>query len=170
MEKILFVGDSLIAYYDWQQRFPQFDCVNLGLPGETVAGCLGQVPQVAYRHPEADRLVVMIGTNNLVNSDYAFVGQYEGLLAALHKAYPAATVAACSLLPLQLSWLAPDTAARMNELLKDLANPDWSVYLDIYASFQAVDTASCFSEDGVHLSAEGYRRWAAVLADWLQVD
>lgn len=167
MEKVLFVGDSLIAYYDWQQDFPALSCVNLGVPGETVAGCRSQVPQIVVRHPRADLVVVMIGTNNLVMSEFGFLADYEALLAGLHDGYPQASIVVCSLLPLQLHWLAPGAAERLNDLLKELANQDWGVYLDICASFHAGETASCFSEDGVHLSDEGYRRWSAVLAECL---
>ena len=167
MQKILFVGDSLIAYFDWQQRFPAFDCVNLGVPGETVAGCRSQVSRIAERHSEADMVVVMIGTNNLVMSEFGFLGEYEQLLADLHDAYPQATMVVCSLLPLQLAWLAPTAAPRLNDLLKGLAKQDWGEYLDICASFLEDDPGSCFAEDGVHLSDEGYRRWASVLAGWL---
>lgn len=167
MAPTLFVGDSLIAYYDWQARFPELHCVNLGLPGDSVAGCLARLPGIVRRQPGAEQVVLMIGTNNMVNSDYAFVGLYERLLDELHHAYAGAGVVVCSLLPLQLPWLAPDTADRLNDHLKALAKPDWAVYLDICASFQAAETSSCFLEDGVHLSDEGYRRWSAVLADRL---
>lgn len=168
MRKILFVGDSLIAYCDWQHHFPGLSCVNLGLPGETVAGCCHQVPQILSRHPQADLVVLMIGTNNLVMSDFAFLADYERLLADLHAGYPEATIVVCSLLPLALAWLAPGAVERLNDLLKELANQDWCVYLDICESFTAGDTSSCFVEDGIHVSAEGYRRWSALLADWLK--
>jgi lysophospholipase L1-like esterase len=167
VQKILFIGDSLIAYCDWQNHFPGFSCVNLGLPGETVAGCRGQVPQVVDRHPKADLIVLMIGTNNLVMSQFDFLAEYSQLVADLHGSYPEATIAICSLLPLELPWLAPSAVERLNDPLKELANQDWGVYLDICESFKARETSSCFVEDGVHLSAEGYRRWLAVLADWL---
>ena len=167
MENILFIGDSLIAYYDWQQRFPGFNCLNLGVPGETVAGCRAQVPQIFSRYPHADLVVVMIGTNNLVMSEFGFLAEYEQLLGELHKNYPEASIVVCSLLPLQLPWLAPGAVERLNDLLKELAKQDWGVYLDICESFQAEEPVACFVEDGVHLSDEGYRRWSAVLEHWL---
>lgn len=167
MKKILFIGDSLIAYCDWQGHFPGFSCVNLGVPGETVAGCRSQVPQILSRQPQADVVVLMIGTNNLVMSEFGFLGEYEALLADLHGGYPQASIAVCSLLPLDLPWLASGAVERLNDLLKELAKQDWGVYLDICESFNVGETSSCFVEDGVHLSNEGYRRWSAILADWL---
>ncbi len=167
MQQILFIGDSLIAYYDWQHHFPAFTCVNLGMPGETVAGCCSQVPQMVGRYPRAELLVVMIGTNNLLHSDFAFLGHYERLLAALHDSYPQATIAVCSLLPLQLPWLAPGAVERLNDILQEFARQEWGVYLDICASIKAGGSSSCFAEDGVHLNKEGYRRWSLVLGHWL---
>jgi lysophospholipase L1-like esterase len=168
VQKILFVGDSLIAYFDWQECFPDYSCVNLGVPGQTVAGCQGQVAQIIERHPRTDIVVLMIGTNNLIMSEYGFLGDYEQLLGDLHDAYPNAVILACSLLPLELPWLAPSAVGRLNDILKELANQDGGVYLDICEAFLAGETRACFVEDGVHLSNEGYRRWSAVLADWLR--
>jgi lysophospholipase L1-like esterase len=165
--KILFLGDSLIAYDDWQRRFPACVCVNLGLPGATVADCLARLAEVIHHHPRADMVVVMVGTNNLLMSEFGFLGQYEALVADLRAGYPRAVIAVCSLLPLPLSWLAPGAVARLNGLLKELAKQGGGVYLDICASFMAGGTRDCFAADGVHLSEEGYRRWTALLADRL---
>jgi len=33
---ILFIGDSLTEFFDWQKRFPGHKVVNLGSAGETV--------------------------------------------------------------------------------------------------------------------------------------
>lgn len=167
MKKILFVGDSLMAYCDWQRHLPGFSCVNLGVPGETVAGCLGLVPQVLERHNEADVVVLMIGTNNLVMAEFGFLRDFEQLIADLHAGYPQAVIAVCSLLPHNLPWLAPSAVDRLNDLLKELANQDGCVYLDICASFRAAGTGSCFVEDGIHVSDEGYLRWSALLSEWL---
>lgn len=167
MKKILFVGDSLMAYCDWQRYLPGFACINLGVPGETVAGCLASVPQVLRRHGEADVVVLMIGTNNLVMSEFGFLADYERILADFHAGYPQAVIAICSLLPHNLPWLAPNAVGRLNALLKELANQDCCVYLDICESFRAAGVSACFVEDGVHVSDEGYRRWSTVLGSWL---
>jgi hypothetical protein len=37
---ILFLGHSLIEFFDWQKRFPDHLAVNLGKAGESVEGLL----------------------------------------------------------------------------------------------------------------------------------
>lgn len=145
---ILFAGDSLIAYHDWQRDFPGYACVNVGVPGATVAGCRGQVPEILRHHPQADLVVVMIGTDNLVIAGFGFLSEYEELLADLHGSYPQATIAVCSLLPRALPWLAPGVVERLNDLLKELANQDWGVYLDICSILHGWRTILFFGRQG----------------------
>lgn len=164
--KVLFIGDSLIAYYDWQHRFPECRCVNLGLPGATVADCLARRAEIIQRHPRADMVVVMVGVNNLLMADFGFLGGYEALVAALRTGYPQAVIVVCGLPPLALPGLAPGAVARLNGLLKELAKQGGGVYLDIQASLTA-GGPGCLAEDAIHLSAEGYRRWSALVAEQL---
>ncbi len=163
VERILFIGDSLIAFYEWQEYFPQFDCVNLGVPGETVAGWQGLTAQVGERYPEAQYLVVMLGTNNICQQDYGFFGDYRTLLDELRCLYPEGKIVVCSLLPHILPWLAETAVSRLNEALALLVYERGDVFLDLYPHF--VDQRhSCFLEDGVHLAEMGYRIWSDLLA------
>jgi lysophospholipase L1-like esterase len=43
-------------------------------------------------------------------------------------------------------------------------------YLDVFAAFapDGLVDSSCFLEDGVHLTNEGYKRWAVVMEDLLE--
>ena len=119
-KRILFVGDSLIAFLDWQVYFSAFECVNLGVPGETVEGWRGLVRQAASRYAEATYLVVMLGANNLCQQNYGFLSSSEMLLADFRKFYPETKMIVCSLLPHALPWLHDSTVVRLNESLQDM--------------------------------------------------
>ncbi len=47
-EKFVFIGNSLVADFDWQARMPFFDVTNLGIPGETTQDLLemGRIAQI----------------------------------------------------------------------------------------------------------------------------
>ncbi len=46
MKNIVFIGDSLTGYFDWQKRFPDYDVKNLGIGGETVEGLMGRMDRI----------------------------------------------------------------------------------------------------------------------------
>ncbi len=172
VKKILLLGDSLFAFYNWQLRLPAYDIVNQGVPGETVAGLLRRLPGEVSAAGEPDTVFIMIGTNNLAMDDYTFLPEYGAILHRLSDLLPKAGVVITSLLPLRLSWLAESAVARLNKSLLELARRFGVDYLDVYDAFTPGGKAdsSCFLEDGVHLTDEGYQRWSDVLEIFLQGD
>ena len=42
----LFLGDSLIADFDWQARMHHFKILNYGVPGETAQGLRNRIPSM----------------------------------------------------------------------------------------------------------------------------
>lgn len=43
----LFLGDSLIADFNWQARMHHFKILNRGVQGETAQGLLNRIPEIA---------------------------------------------------------------------------------------------------------------------------
>ena len=48
-ETFLFLGDSLIADFDWQERMHHFEIINYGVPGETAQGLLNRIPSITEK-------------------------------------------------------------------------------------------------------------------------
>ena len=169
VRKIVLLGDSLFAFYDWQRRFPDCVIVNRGVPGETVAGLLARVADEVRFAETADMVIIMIGTNNLAMDDYAFLADYGGILHRLRDLLPESRLVVTSLLPLRLHWLGANAVTDINVLLLELAGRLGADYLDVFDAFapDGIVDGACFLEDGVHLTDEGYKRWAMVLEDFL---
>ncbi len=172
---ILFIGDSLIEFFDWQQEFPAHRVTNLGRAGETVEGLLSRLNRTCGQIGKADMIVLMTGTNNIGMEDYAFGPGYEEILKIFAEKFPKAERIATSLIPLRLPWLDETAVPRMNVLLRDLVLRQGATYLDLYQVFtsgrrNADDTcfARYYLDDGVHLSAQGYRAWAGILAPLIE--
>ncbi|MCF6291086.1 MAG: GDSL-type esterase/lipase family protein [Desulfobacterales bacterium] len=171
---LLFIGDSLIEFCNWQDRFPEHQVTNLGRAGETVEGLLTRLESVCRRHGQADRIVLMTGTNNIGMEDYGFPVNYEKILGRLHEQYPRAALIVTSLLPLRLPWIGDSAVPRLNRELEKLCTNLNATFHDLYHRFTAnrptADDrcfASYYLEDDVHLSERGYAVWAQSLAPLL---
>lgn len=169
-KKILLLGDSLFAFYDWRKRFPDYVMINRGVPGETVAGLRSTVADLVKGAEDVDVVIVMIGTNNLAMDDYTFLPDYGGILHRLNDLLPKSRLVVTTLLPLRLKWLPEKAVVKLNLLLREMTERFKADYLNVYDAFAPNGTvdARCFLADGVHLTDEGYRRWAEVLEDFFQ--
>ena len=160
---ILFLGDSLIEYFNWQARFPGHSVTNAGLAGESVGGLLARAAKIKDRCPEADMVFIMSGTNNIAMGDADFIDAYRDIIAGLSSAYPSARIFLNSLLPSGADFMDSGSIMKVNALLEELAGKCGAVYLDIYRLFADENNRaerSCLLDDGVHLSARGYALWS----------
>ena len=167
--QLLFLGDSLVEFHNWQTCFPVHRVVNAGRAGETVAGLLANLPLHLRRCPDPERVVIMIGTNNLLREEYGFLPEYAEILNILSSTLPPARITVTSLPPIRAAHLAPSVVPRLNEGLLRLSQQKKVAFLDLCAAFNtgAPDAAACFAEDGVHFSDLGYTIWSAWLASVL---
>ena len=164
--RLLFLGDSLVAFYDWQRRFPEHAVVNGGRAGETVAGLLATLPSLLRRCPEPEQVCIMIGTNNLLREEYAFWPEYAKILDALGSTLPSQRITVTSLPPVRAAHLAPSAVSRVNDGLRQLSREKKAAFLDLFSAFhtEAPAVEACFAEDGVHFSDLGYTIWSGRLA------
>ena len=165
--EFLFIGDSLIEFFNWQRRFPNVQVYNFGAAGETAEGLLSRLPNIIRRIAAPDLVMIMTGTNNIAMEDYTFLFTYEKIIGMLQKHYKRAAIVMTSLLPIELFFLG-DAIPRVNRRLKDIARDRNIIFLDLYPLFLSADSkaiSAYYEADGVHLSAKGYEIWAGALAD-----
>jgi lysophospholipase L1-like esterase len=166
-EQYLFLGDSLIEFFDWQRRFPDRQVYNFGRAGETTEGLFSRLPHIIARFRSPTMVMIMTGTNNIAMEDYGFLFTYEKIITLLQKNYGQATLVMTSLLPMDLFFLG-DAVPRVNKRLRNIARKMNIFYLDLYPIFLGDDTkpvTAYYEADGVHLSQEGYDVWAKALED-----
>lgn len=166
-EPFLFIGDSLIEFFNWQKRFPDRKIFNGGIAGETTEGLLARLPNVIQQVPSPGLVMIMTGINNVAMEDYAFLFTYEKIISRLQQVYSQAPIVITSLLPVNLYFLG-DAVPRLNRRLKDTARKSNTIYLDLYPLFVDNDSriiSSYYEPDGVHLSGTGYEIWAKALEE-----
>ncbi|UCH81027.1 MAG: hypothetical protein JSW20_00050 [Nitrospiraceae bacterium] len=160
---VLFLGDSLIEYFDWQARFPGHRIGNFGIAGESVQGLLSRVMNIKESFSDAGMVIVMSGINNIAMGDDDFIRFYRFVIERLQSSYPEAVITACSLLPVNMDFICNDTIIRVNRALYELVKETGIEWLNIFERF--IDTrgrviTEYLLEDGVHVSNEGYAIWS----------
>jgi len=159
-KEIIFIGDSLIEFYDWAARFPGHRAHNMGRAGETVEGLLSRLGRVIGEWPEPDMVFIMSGANNVAMEETGFIAEYREIIRKIKARFPKARVYVQSLLPMLLPWVAPEMITHTNEYLKKLAREAGARYLDVHGLFVEAGARECLLEDGVHVSERGYEIWS----------
>jgi lysophospholipase L1-like esterase len=168
--KILFLGHSLVEYFDWQGRFPGHTVYNLGIAGETTGGLLARTGRAAQDYPDVDTVLVMTGTNDVLMGDHSFLDIYRLLAEKLRRSHPEARIVLHSVLPAHPEWIDPSALDGINDEICEIAHEKGAEFFDLTARFLDASgkvRLELLLEDGVHLSAEGYRVWSEALEEFL---
>ncbi len=156
MAELVFIGDSLIEYYDWAARFSEHRVHNLGWSGETVEELRDRLELVITRIQAPDLIFIMSGTNNVAMEDPGFIRPYREIIHKFQVAFPGARILVQSLPPIILPWFNPELVNQANENLRALAAETGTSFIDVHAIFEQAGIGDCLVEDGVHISNKGY--------------
>jgi lysophospholipase L1-like esterase len=162
-KNLIFIGDSLTQWFDWNRRFPDYQVHNLGISGETVEGLLGRRDRIRSQIEEPAHIFLMTGINNIANGQSDIIAPYRELVRNLTTWYKQSTIVLQSILPVTLEWTSNDVIKNANRQIEQLASEQGAEYLDIYSLFvdeKGNPRPGYLSDDGVHLAAKGYKAWA----------
>ncbi len=167
-ESIAFVGDSLIAGGRWDEWFPDFEVINLGVAGSTTDDLLSRLSEVVQANP--DELVLLIGTEDLSRrgSVEHIVRNIETALVTLRKELPGTRLLLVSILPRGREFA--DRIHEANRHLWQFVATVHGQYLDMWPAL-AVDGRQlnpAYTADRLHLNDEGYEAWLAELRPALE--
>jgi lysophospholipase L1-like esterase len=166
-KNLVFIGDSLTEYFDWQERFPEYRVINLGISGEPVEGLLDRLDRVRSRINDPDIIFVMTGINNIAMEQYDISGDYKEIVSKLTSWFKNSKIVVQSVLPVRLEWVNNNVIKDINRHLKKIADEFSAEYLDVYGLFidsHGKPMRENLLDDGVHLSEKGYEVWAGAVA------
>ena len=165
--KNVILGNSIVHYWGgahriengkkvWQEKMMGY--LNMGCGWDRIENVLWRVYHGALDGYEAERVVVMIGTNNLgTDTDEDIIAGLEHLLEAIRQRQPKARIRVVGLLPRRgQEQRVKDVNVRMRAMA-ELGGYD---YVDVGASLVQQDgkiVEACFT-DGLHPNEEGYGR------------
>lgn len=169
---IVFIGDSLVAYFPHNMLDSALQVQWMGIPGDTSQGVLERLDHVIRLKPR--KLVLHVGINDEMLIDFTpemtikTIGQ---IIDELEEALPDMVVIVVSLTPINhidfphgtyVIDRSPKFAVKVNEGLTKLKH---IIYLDLYHALLDDHDAlkRLWTTDGIHLSQSGYQIYAKLL-------
>lgn len=166
---IVFLGDSLTDGARWDELLPGLPTKNRGINADTTRGVLARLDEILAGRPAA--IFLLIGTNDLpffaYRSDRSILMTYEEILQRCKQDSPNTRIFVQSLFPRQRRFAR--RICRLNERLIALAGKHACVYVDIYTRLTTPQGTLQpeLTNDGLHLLAEGYRRWVDAISEYV---
>ena len=168
---VVFVGDSLTERVKWNELFPHLQTKNRGISSDTTEGVLARLDSVVQTEPK--KIFIMIGINDIAQgkSMQDAIYNYENIISSLKETLPKSEIYIQSVLPVSGSYKNFNkSVVQYNDLLKVIVEEQSVTYIDLWSEF--LDEQGMLKEeysyDGIHLSADGYRKWREIISTYIE--
>lgn len=169
---IVFLGNSITFWAEWNELLGNRHVKNRGIPGDTSFGVLERLDEVTSGKPA--KVFLLIGINDLARNIPADVllRNFSRIIRRMKSESASTRIYIQTILPTNNSFnklpnhCNKDALIRkLNSELLKLAQEEHVFFIDLYSHF-ADQTGKLKKEltwDGVHLTQEGYEKWADIL-------
>ncbi len=169
---VIFLGNSITAGTDWSELLQLPTARNRGISGDISFGVLERLDEVIEGHPA--KVFILIGINDISRNipDSIITANHRKMVQRIKKASPKTKIYLQTLLPTNNSFTKfPNHynkeahIAAVNEGLRRIAKEEKVTLIDLHTPFQDKEgkLEATLTEDGLHLNAKGYQRWAELL-------
>lgn len=180
--QIVFVGDSITDLYPLDDYYADLDlaCYNRGIGGDVTQGVIDRL-QVSIFDLQPSKIVLMIGTNDVDtgNSNETIILNYRKILDKIKKNQPTVELYFVSIIPQNKDlegYTGLDvtknnqTIKYINEEIKNLCVEYGHTYIDLFPALLDGDgyLKKDYSDDGLHLNANGFEVWTSLLKPYLE--
>jgi lysophospholipase L1-like esterase len=174
--EIVFVGSSTIHHWDVAASFPDLKIINRGVWVDGLGFELGDAVRFADRIvvPYQPRVIVVYAGDNDITggkTSEQVVVDAEKFISKVRAKLPDVRIVFIGLKPSIARWMQVDRMRTTNAMLRQLCERDDRIaYVDVDGPMMGWDEKprrELFNDDGLHLSAEGYRLWAVLLRPFL---
>lgn len=165
---IVFLGDSITEYGQWEELIGHPSVKNRGIAGDTTWGLLRRLKNITNAHPKA--IFLMIGINDFLFTDKdEIVENYTKIVQQIKLKSPNSQLFIQSVLPINdqvknTVFNNKDIIA-LNQSLKDIAQKENVTYLNIHQ--RLVDKHGLlnaeYTADGVHINGIAYNIWKEIV-------
>lgn len=173
---IIFLGNSITQGVDWAELLQNSHCKNRGISGDITYGVLQRLQEVTEGLPA--KVFVLIGINDIEHNipDTLITNNYRRIIRQIKAESPKTKIYFETLLPVNNEFTQfkkhynkDEHIAFVNTGLKKIAEEEKITLIDLHPHF--LDAANKldkrYTQDGLHLNAEGYKVWAGILKEYL---
>jgi lysophospholipase L1-like esterase len=174
--EIVFLGNSLVEACNWSELLENKNVKNRGIMRNTCEQVMKRLPEVLSAKPA--KIFLMLGYDELRlgQNPEQVAKSYAKVLQEIRSKLPKARLYIHSLTPvlykLNQDPIKNETIVIFNGKLKDLAQKFETYYIDIFTPLvgnqETNEIDPKYTNDGLHLKAEGYTRWKALLDQYLK--
>lgn len=175
---LIFVGDSITqgwrdeGWDTWHEYYAPRNAVNLGIGGDSTQHILWRLRHGNIDGIHAKLAIILIGTNSAhTNTPQEIADGIEAVVNELRLRLPDTKILLLAIFPRDPGPTpAREIVAEASALASGLADGEFVHYLDIGEVFLENDgtISDAVLHDYVHLSPEGYRRWAEAIEATVQ--
>lgn len=179
---LLFIGDSITEAWEqaglpyWEQYFTPRGAVNFGIGGDMTQNLLWRLQHGTAGALNPDAIVLLIGVNNLGFSQESPEKIAHGIIAvvdALELYFSDASILLMAVFPAGETASAPirGKIRQINQAIAPLDKRKRVTFIDIGETFLETDgsISTQIMPDYLHLTEEGYRRWADAILPWIRL-
>lgn len=169
---IIFFGNSITAGVDWDELLQCPQARNRGISGDITYGLLERLDEVTEGHPA--KVFILIGINDISRNipDSVIVHNYYRLVKGIKSASPRTKIYFQTLLPVNNEFTQfknhynkDEHILFINNAIREMGKKEGITIIDLYPHFLDGDGKlnKRYTQDGLHLNAEGYAVWASIL-------
>lgn len=167
---IVFLGDSITDYADFDSLIPEYHIINKGIAGDTTSGVLRRLGKVIELQPR--KLFLLIGTNDIGDGleTAPIVRNIRKILERIREKSPDTKIYLQAVFPTRLIDTRPNSEIKaLNASLEALAKALHVTFIDVYSLLLGddEDLAEEYTVDGLHLSLSAYERWMNFIRPYL---
>ena len=172
--EVVWIGDSITDGGEWSELFPHEKTLNRGISSDNTFGVLFRLTEITRRKPK--KIFLLIGINDIARKipDSVITGNYRKIISGIQQQTPQSLLYIQSILPTNNNFSdfknhqnKTVQIIAINAALQKICKEKNIVYVDLYNQFvdEAGKLASRYTNDGLHLAGEGYKKWKQVLIE-----
>ncbi len=169
---LVWLGDSITDNGEWNELFPDQHTMNRGISSDNTFGVLNRIAEITRRRPR--KIFIMIGINDIARGipDPVILRNYRRIIDSIQMQTPSTRIFVQSILPTNNEFTLfsgyqnkMDHIRYVNQHLQMICAEKKLVYINLFDAFinEEGKLDKRFTNDGVHLTGEGYLHWKEIL-------
>ncbi len=174
--EIIFLGNSITDYGEWPEFFQNSKIKNRGISGDITLGILARLNDILVAQPS--KIFLLIGINDISknNPDSIILYNYQMIIEEILEKSPTTQLYIQSILPINNDFKKYPRLQNkekhilfLNKKLKELCQEKNLTYIDLFSAFcnDKGQLKPEFTNDGLHLTGEGYKMWIEILKPYV---